>query len=177
MRWGRRRIQRESWSALDNRTHPRPRVRAGSARLRLKPFLTRTHLRLLLPRSSFSPPFPFQHLSVQQLMLGKVLHRRYQIRLVLRPQMHFRLSNASNFASNVEPRGRLRRMSVGGGFFQTVLAHLEWKVMRKCLLISVPAAQKPTKDHVAGCKHTTVSRRLCDLQCVFTRSSAFCCAQ
>lgn len=55
-------------------------------------------------------------------------------------------------------RKRLRGMSGGASFSQKALAHLERKATRKCLLICVPGAQRPTKDHVAGCKHTTVSR-------------------
>lgn len=52
------------------------------------------------------------------------------------------------------------------------LAHEEWKAPPKCLLICVPGAQKPTKDHVAGCKHTNGEPRLCAHPCVFTRSPA-----
>lgn len=112
-------------------------------------------------------------------MLGKVLRRCYQIKLVLRPEMHSRLSaekkkrkgktsqaNGWSFfrVDRLDRRTSRKRLTGtsggggGGGFSQTALAHLEWKAAQKCLLICVPGAQKPTKDRVASCKHTTVSR-------------------
>lgn len=109
-------------------------------------------------------------------MLGKVLRRCYQIKLVLRPEMHSRLSaeekkkrKGKKSQANgwiyfrVDHRTSRKRLTGtssggGGGFSEAALAHLEWKATRKCLLICVPGTQKPTKDQVASCKHTTVSR-------------------
>lgn len=170
--------RRESWSALDNRPHAGPPVTAAQSprgcessaakwiltmSISVSSCLVFLFLLLFLSHTYLSSSRCLGKSCIGVIKLGLFCHR-----------------NAFPLVCCV--KGRLGRMSVGGGgggggdggggLSQTVPAHLEWKATRKCLLTSVPAAQKPTKDHVAGCKHTTVSRRLCDLLCVFTRSWA-----
>lgn len=82
-------------------------------------------------------------------LLGKKKKRKKKVRLTA--GSFFRVDRRTS-------RKHLMGTSGGGGFSQTALAHLEWKATQKCLLICVPGAQKPTKDQVASCKHTTVSR-------------------